>query len=156
MNMNEQEFKARTKSVALRVIKLVEALPTHQTAEIIGRQLLRSATSVGANYRSACRGKSTADVIAKLCIVEEEADESLYWMELLIEAGIISAPRLASLRSEMDEILAMTVASIKTLRSRSRDSKERGRQSFRTKDTQHLFFAANLKSKIQNPKFDHG
>lgn len=156
--MNEQEFKERTKLVALRVIKLVEALPKHQTAEIIGKQLLRSATSVGANYRSACRGKSTADVIAKLGIVEEEADESLYWMELLVEAGIVPAPRLESLRSEMDAVLAMTVASIKTLRSRNRDPKEIGRlpQSFKAKETQYIFDATNLKSKIQNPKFDHG
>jgi len=148
--MNEQEFKERTKSVALRVIKLVEALPSQQSAEIMGKQLLRSATSVGANYRSACRGKSTADVIAKLCIVEEEADESLYWMELLIEAGIISAPRLESLRAEMNEILAMTVASIKTLRGRSKVPKEIGRlpQSFKAKDTQYIFDATNLKSKI--------
>jgi four helix bundle protein len=71
--MNEQEFKQRTKDLALRVIRLVEALPKSRTAEVIGRQLIRSATSVGANYRSACRGKSTADVIAKLSIVEEEA-----------------------------------------------------------------------------------
>ena len=72
--MNEQEFKDRTKKAALRVIKLVEALPNSRTADVIGRQLLRSGTSVGANYRAACRGKSTADVIAKLAIVEEEAD----------------------------------------------------------------------------------
>jgi len=80
-------------------------------------QLLRSATSVGANYRAACRGKSTADVIAKLAVVEEEADESLYWMELMVEASIIPKERLDSLMSEANEILAMTVASIKTLRS---------------------------------------
>ncbi len=71
--MNEQEFKHRTKKIALRVIRLVETLPKNQTADVIGKQLLRSATSVGANYRAACRGKSTADVIAKLSIVEEEA-----------------------------------------------------------------------------------
>lgn len=139
--MNEQEFKKRTKLVALRVMKLVEALPKHQTGEVIGKQLLRSATSVGANYRSACRGKSIADVIAKLGIVEEEADESLYWMELLIEAGIVPASKLESLRSEMDEILAMTVASIKTLRTRNRDLKK-------TKLSPQLFDDTNPKSKI--------
>jgi four helix bundle protein len=77
-----------------------------------------SATSVGANYRAACRGKSTADVIVKLSIVEEEADESLYWLELLIESGLTPAEKLNSLISETNEILAMTVASIKTLRNK--------------------------------------
>lgn len=80
---------------------------------MIGRQLLRSGTSVGANYRAACRGKSRADVIAKLSIVEEEVDECLYWMELLIGAGIMPAERLQDLMREGDEILAMTIASIK-------------------------------------------
>jgi len=84
--MNEKEFKDRTKQIALRIIKLVNSLPGNYFSQVIGKQLLRSATSVGANYRAACRGKSTADVIHKLSIVEEETDESLYWMELLLEA----------------------------------------------------------------------
>lgn len=75
--MTETEFKERTKQIALRIIKLVESLPSTRSAEIIGKQLLRSGTSVGANYRAACRGKSTADVLHKLAIVDEEADESL-------------------------------------------------------------------------------
>ena len=116
--MNENEFKDRTKKLALRIIKLVESLPPTTTAKVIGKQLLRSATSVGANYRAACRGKSVADVIHKLSIVEEEADESLYWLELLIESGIISEKRLSELQKEMNEITAMIVASIKTLRSK--------------------------------------
>jgi four helix bundle protein len=115
--MNEREFKNRTKGLALRVIKLVSALPKNQASEIIGKQLLRSATSVGANYRAACRGKSPADVLNKLAIVEEEADETLYWMELLIESDIVSEVKLSSLMSEANEIVAMTVASIKTLRA---------------------------------------
>lgn len=115
--MDERELKHRTKKLALRVIKLVESLPKGQTAEVIGKQLLRSATSVGANYRAACRGKSPADVLHKMAIVEEEADESLYWMELLIESGITSEAKLSNLMSETNEIVAMTVASIKTLRS---------------------------------------
>ncbi len=114
--MNEYEFKNRTKELALRVIKLVSTLPKGQTAEVIGKQLLRSATSVGANYRAACRGKSQADVISKLAIVEEEGDETLYWMELLIESGIMSQAKLSLLMSETNEIVAMTVASIRTLR----------------------------------------
>ncbi|MBW4489983.1 MAG: four helix bundle protein [Trichocoleus desertorum ATA4-8-CV12] len=120
--MDEQTFKQRTKDLALRVIRLINALPHDKVAEVIGKQLLRSATSVGANYRAACRGKSTADVIAKLCIVEEEADETLYWLELLIEAEVVPAPKLEKLMVETNEVVAMTVASIKTLRAKSRHS----------------------------------
>lgn len=116
--MTEQEFKQRTKDIALRIIKVVDSLPKVQSAEVIGKQFLRSGTSIGANYRAACRGKSTADVIHKLTIVEEEADESLYWMELLIEGQIVSERKLSKLYQDVNEILAMTVASIKTLRSR--------------------------------------
>ena len=116
--MDEQVFKHRTKKLALRVIELVEVLPQGRTADVIARQLLRSATSVGANYRAACRGKSSADVLAKLAIVEEEADETAYWLELLVEAAIVPQARLADLLNETNEIVAMTVASIKTLRSR--------------------------------------
>jgi four helix bundle protein len=120
--MNEQEFKDRTKKLALRIIKLIEALPKNQTAEIIGRQLLRSGTSVGANYRAACRGKSSADVISKLSVVEEEADESIYWMELLVESGLVPQAKTTSLMNETHEIVAMIVASIKTLRSNQQAS----------------------------------
>ena len=123
--MNEQEFKHRTKKIALRVIRLVETLPKNQTADVIGKQLLRSATSVGANYRAACRGKSTADVIAKLSIVEEEADESLYWMELLIDSNLVPANKLTNLMAEIDEIVAMIVASIKTLRINTMNPKSK-------------------------------
>ncbi len=112
-------FKRRTKQLALRVIKAVESLPKNRTADILGRQLIRSGTSIGANYRAACRGKSTADVIAKLRIVEEEADESAYWMELLIESGLVSEARLSELMQETNEIVAMTVASIRTLQKRN-------------------------------------
>jgi four helix bundle protein len=130
--MDERQFKQRTKILALRVIKLVAALPKGTTADVIGKQLLRCATSVGANYRAACRGKSQADV-NKLSIVEEEADECLYWMELLVEAEIVNRTRLEGLMAETNEITAMIVASIKTLRS------------------QHSKIQ-NPKSKIQNPE----
>jgi four helix bundle protein len=116
--MDEQLFKTRTKTLALRVIQFVEELPHNQTAAVISRQLLCSATSIGANYRATCKGKSTADVISKLAIVEEEADESVYWLELLIEANIVPEDRVSELLKEANEILAMTVASIKTLRMR--------------------------------------
>jgi four helix bundle protein len=119
--VNEKEFKNRTKQIALRVIRLVESLPNTNSAQIIGKQLLRSATSVGANYRAACRGKSKADVLHKLSIVEEEADESLYWLELLAEANIVSERKLSALMHEINEIVAMIVSSIKTLRSKKID-----------------------------------
>ena len=116
--MNEREFKARTKDIALRVIRLVDSLPSRRSAEVIGKQLLRSGTSIGANYRAACRGKSTADVINKLATVEEEADQGLYWIELLIDGGLVTENKLAKLYSDIDEVVAMTVASIKTLRAK--------------------------------------
>lgn len=121
--MDEQQFKARTKKLGLRVIRLIEALPKSMTAEIIAKQLLRSATSVGANYRAACRAKSIADIINKLKMVEEEADETLYWLELLSEAEIIPMTRLKELMAETDEIIAMTVSSIKTLRAKQGNRK---------------------------------
>jgi len=126
--MNEREFKSRTKQLALRVIRLIEtlqALPYNLTATVISKQLIRSATSVGANYRSACRAKSTADIIAKLSLVEEEADESLFWMELIVESGLLPQEKLTNLMSETNEILAMTVASIKTLRMKSQRPKSK-------------------------------
>jgi four helix bundle protein len=114
--MNEEQFKARTRQLALEIITLVESLPRGRTPDVIGRQLLRSGTSVGANYRASCRGKSKADVISKLAIVEEEADETIYWLELIIESKIVEASRMNSLLKETNEIVAMVVASIKTLR----------------------------------------
>ena len=117
--MDEHPFKQRTKGLALEVIRLADSLPRNRIAEVVGRQLLRSGTSVGANCRAACRGKSALDVIAKLGIVEEEADESIYWMELLVEGGVVPKERVRALIKEANEILAMTVASIKTLRRRN-------------------------------------
>ena len=87
--MNQNEMKERTKKFALRVIRLVESLPNTKTSNVLGNQLLRSGTSVGANYRAACRAKSTADFISKLSVVEEEADESIFWIELLVESDQI-------------------------------------------------------------------
>ena len=116
--MAEEDMKQRTKSYALRVIRLVESLPSTRTAEVLGKQLLRAATAVGANYRAARRSRSPADFIAKLGIVEEEADECLYWMELLVESGLVPAARLESLRDAGDQILAIIIASIRTARAR--------------------------------------
>jgi len=116
--MDEQAFKDKTKRLALRVIALVEALPKRIAAQVMGRQLMRCGTSVGANYRAACRSRSTPDMLAKLAIVEEETDETLFWLELLVDSDTIPRATVAELVAEADEILAMTVASIRTLRSR--------------------------------------
>jgi len=115
--MTREEMKMRTKAYAKRVVKLCEALPNKWVARTLGTQLLRSGTSVGANYRAVCRAKSTADFLNKLRIVEEECDESLFWMELLVECDLIKADRLNSLMQEADEILAIVVASAKTART---------------------------------------
>ncbi|MBN2115948.1 MAG: four helix bundle protein [Anaerolineales bacterium] len=115
--MNEQELKQRTKRFGLRMIKLVESLPSTSTARTIGNQLLRSGMSVGANYRAACRGRSKADFVAKTGISLEEADECLYWMEMLQEAGIIPNEKLKDLMKEADELVAIFTASIKTARA---------------------------------------
>jgi four helix bundle protein len=116
--VDQDVLKKRTKQFALRVIHLTESLPAGKTADVIGRQLLRSGTSVAANYRAACRAKSPADFIAKMGIVEEEADESIYWMELLVEAGIVKESLLQPLMQEANELLAITVASINTAKKR--------------------------------------
>ena len=127
--MTEAEFKDRTLRAALRIIRLVEVLPRTRTGEVIGRQVLRSGTSVGANYRAACRAVSTADMISKLGDVEEESDETLYWLELLAKSETVPAQRLAELSAEFDEILRMVVASIRTLRVRNPKSKIGNRKS---------------------------
>jgi len=112
--MDKEDLKRRTKQFALRVIRLVEALPRTQTAQVIGNQLLRSATSVAANYRAACRARSQADFVHKLGIVEEEADESLFWLELVVETNLMPAARVQDLIQEADELTAIFVASRKT------------------------------------------
>jgi len=116
--METEELKRRTKEFGLRVIKLVEQLPRSKTADVIGQQLLRSATSVGANYRAACRARSQADFVSKICVVEEEADESAYWLELLEAAKIVSEAEISSLLKEADELTAIFVASGKTAKGR--------------------------------------
>ena len=115
--MNSADFRQRTQGFALKVIRLVRSLPREPVADVLGKQLLRCATSVGANYRSACRAKSPADFVAKMGIVEEEADESLYWMDLLIDSNLVPASHLDELIREGKELLAMTVASIRTVKA---------------------------------------
>jgi four helix bundle protein len=115
--MTPDEMKQRTRDLGLRVVKLVESLPKTRTADVIGRQLLRCGTSVGANYRSACRAKSRADFAAKMGIVEEEADEICYWIEMLIDCELVKAVRVEPLLRETNEIISIVVSSIKTARA---------------------------------------
>jgi four helix bundle protein len=105
-----EQFKKRTKQFALRMIKLFQALPSSDEARLIGKQLLRSSTSVAANYRAACRARSQAEFIAKIGVVIEEADEALFWLELLEEAAIIPTYQLAALKKEAGELVAITVS----------------------------------------------
>ena len=114
----QESFKIRTKAIGLETIRLVELLPQKPAAWILSKQLLRSATSIGANYRAACRAKSTADFINKLKIVEEETDETIYWLEVLNESEIISSEKTDKLYAETKEVLAIVVKSLKTTRDR--------------------------------------
>jgi four helix bundle protein len=116
--VDEETFKRRTRGLALATIAYVESLRPGRTSDVLGRQLLRSITSVGANYRASCRARSIEEIIAKLSIVEEEADESLYWLELTVASHCGDEAAARPLLQETSEILAMTVASKKTLKSR--------------------------------------
>lgn len=131
--MNNREFtdtmKARTEAFALRVIKAVESLPNEPACWDMGRQLLRAATSVVANYRAACRARSPAEFVAKLGNVEEEADETLLWMRLLIGAGYIKPARLAALQTEATEILQIIVTSIKSSRQNALTAAQQRRRA---------------------------
>ena len=114
--MTPEDLKQRTRQLGLRIVRPVESLPNTRTGEVIGKQLLRCGLSVGANYRSACRAKSRADFAAKMCIVEEEADEVIYWIETLVDAGLVKQKLVEPLILEAREIVAITVSSIKTAR----------------------------------------
>jgi four helix bundle protein len=114
--MTADELKQRTKTYGIRTVKVAEKLPTKRSAATIGQQLLRCGTSVGANYRAACRARSDAEFRAKLGICEEEADEAIYWLEVIVEMGCIKAHQLEDLIREARALLAIIVASIKTSR----------------------------------------
>ncbi|WP_447974574.1 four helix bundle protein [Nitrospira sp. Kam-Ns4a] len=118
--MNTDELRQRTKQFGLGIMKLVAALPNNNVGRAIGSQLVRSGTAVGANYRAACRGRSKAEFIAKLGIVEEEADESSYWLELIIEGGLMPKDRVTPLLQEADELVAIMVASKRTAKDNRR------------------------------------
>jgi four helix bundle protein len=118
MPKQPQDLRDRTKKYALRIIRLYSALPESTVAQVIGRQMLRSGTSVGAHYREAYRGKSTPDFISKMEGGVQELDETAYWMELLVEAEIVAASRLGDLTTETDELTAIFVASVKTAKKK--------------------------------------
>jgi four helix bundle protein len=120
--MTRAEFLARTKQFAIDVVKLVEDLPSGRTGDVIGKQLLRAGTSVGANYRAACRARSRREFIAKMGIVEEEADEAQFWLDVLIERDVTDTDRAVTLRREAGEIVAITVSSIRTARRTPRSN----------------------------------
>lgn len=126
--MTEAQLKARTKAFALRVLKLIDSLPESRSGRVLAGQLGRAGTSVGANYRAACRSRSVAEMISKLSVVEEEADESAFWLELIAEHGLLSATKITALHQEAGELTAIMVASRRTLAKRV------------------------LKSRIENPK----
>ena len=117
--MDAEELKGRTQKLALEVIRLVQSLPSQNSTRIVGWQLIRCGTSVGSNYRAACRAKSRADFIAKLKIVEEECDETIYWLELLRAMRISNEDSIETLIGEAGQILRIIVASIKTARLHS-------------------------------------
>ena len=116
--MNEAQLKKRTKEFAKNIIHLCRNLPTNREGRLIGNQLFRSGTSVAANYRAACRGRSKAEFISKLAIVEEEADETLFWLELIKEMDILKGSVVDALMKESNEIIAIMVSSIKTVKLR--------------------------------------
>jgi four helix bundle protein len=115
--VTEAELKARTKQFALRCMKLADSLPAHASGRAIAGQLVRCGTSVGANYRAACRARSRAEFLSKLGIVEEEADESGFWMELIMEGGLKGAELVQPLHREADELVRIVAQSIKTARA---------------------------------------
>jgi four helix bundle protein len=111
MDQQAELLKERTKQFARRIIRVIRSLPPSQETKIIGHQLLRSGMSVAANYRAVCRARSRAEFLAKLSIVIEETDESAFWLELLVDAGVVSEPKLKDLRSEANQLVAIFNAS---------------------------------------------
>jgi four helix bundle protein len=113
-----EELKKRTKQFAIRIVRLCQALPRRDEARVIGRQVLRSGTSVAANYRAVCRARSKAEFISKIGVVVEEIDEAVFWLELLVDTGIVAQARMESLQKEATELLAIFAASQHTARTR--------------------------------------
>jgi len=138
--MNPQELKERTKQFALRVMRLVDALPRTAKGNVVAGQLMRSGTSVAANYRAACRGRSRAEFVAKIGVVEEEADETALWLELIIEDKILPEKKIVSLLVEANELVAIMAASY-IISATRRDASDKSQPAIRTQ-----------KSSIRNQK----
>lgn len=122
--MNQDDLKKRLKKFALRIIKLSENLPNNITGNTIAKQIIRSGTSPGANYRAACLGKSDKDFLNKLKMVEEELDETLYWLELIVESDLIKANLLEDLMKENEELFKIIVSSITTVKKNIKSKNE--------------------------------
>jgi four helix bundle protein len=129
MPLTPKELQERTRAFALRVLRVFRSLPDSREGRILGQQLLRAATSVAANYRAACRARSRRDFLHKLGIVEEETDESLFWLEFIAEAGLAPRTKLADLISEASQLTAIVVASRRTAKSNNRQSEIDNRKS---------------------------
>src|SRR5450759_2026271 len=136
LKMNAQELKDRTKQFALRVMRLVDALPNTPKDRAIAGQLVRGGTSVAANYRAACRGRSRAEFISKIGVVEEEADETVLWLELIVEDELLPEKKIAPLRKEANELTAIMAASYISASRSKRDG-------------------YSAKSEIRNQKYAH-
>jgi len=127
--MTSEELKKRLKVFALRIIKLSESLPNNKTGNALGNQIIRSGTSPGANYRSACLGKSDKDFLNKLKMVEEELDETLYWLELIVESGLVKQELLDGLMKENHELLKIIVSSITTMKNKINLTRNKSKDS---------------------------
>jgi four helix bundle protein len=114
MEDDKTDLKKRTKAFALRIVRLYTSLPNTTVAQVLGKQVLRSGTSVGAHYREASRARSTAEFISKLEVAIQELDETLYWLELLEEAAIVRTGQLIDLRAEAEELISIFVSSVRT------------------------------------------
>ena len=123
---SRQDMRKRTKDFALRIVRLYAALLKNAIAQVLGKQILRSGTSVGAQYREACRAKSNADFISKIEGALQELDETLYWLEMIAESGVVAASRLDSLRKEAEELIAMFVTIVKGVKEKTRMLKRKG------------------------------
>jgi four helix bundle protein len=117
MPTQPEELRARTKQFAIRIVRLFRSLPKNDEARIMGKQLLRAGTSVAANYRAVCRARSRAEFISKIGVAVEEADETVFWLEILVETGIVPKARMEKLLAEANELLAILAASQRTARA---------------------------------------
>ena len=118
MPSRPEELRDRTKQFAIRIVKLFRALPKTEEARVLGKQVLRSGTSVAANYRAVCRSRSRADFISKLAVVTEEADETVFWLEMLVDTGIVRKAKLEKLLMEANELIRIFGSSLQTARSK--------------------------------------